>query len=71
MERYIHFSRQNTLRVYVANFESAFAGDIDKIERVQRRATRTPTGFEKLEYEDRLKRLRLITLQERRIDRDV
>ena len=27
-------------------------GEIDKIERVKRRATRIPTGFEKLEYED-------------------
>ena len=36
-------------------------GDIDKIERVQRRVTRIPTGFEKLEYEDRLKRLSLTT----------
>ena len=32
-------------------------GHIDKIERVHRRATIIPTGFEKLEYEDRLKRL--------------
>ena len=39
-------------------------GDIDKIERVQRRVTRIPTGFEKLEYEDRLKRLSSTTLQD-------
>ena len=42
-------------------------GDIDKIERVQRRATRIPTGFEKLEYEDRLKRLSFTTLQDSRM----
>ena len=43
----------------------------DKIERVQRRATRIPTGFEKLEYEDRLKRLSLTTLQDRRMRGDL
>ena len=42
-------------------------GDIDKIERVQRRATRVPTGFEKFEYEDRLKKLSMTTLKDRRI----
>ena len=46
-------------------------GDIEKIERVQRRATRVPTGFEKLEYEDRLKRLSLTTLQDRRMRGDL
>ena len=46
-------------------------GDIDKIERVQRRVTRIPTGFEKLEYEDRLKRLSLTTLQDRRMRGDL
>ena len=45
--------------------------DIDKIERVQRRATRIPTGFDKLEYEDRLKRLSLTTLQDRRMRGDL
>ena len=37
-------------------------GDIDKIERVQRRATMIPIGFEKFEYEDRLKKLSMTTL---------
>jgi len=46
-------------------------GDIDKIERVQRRATRIPTGFDKLEYEDRFKRLSLTTLQDRRMRGDL
>ena len=46
-------------------------GDIDKIDRVQRRATRIPTGFEKLEYEDRLKKLSLTTLQDRRMRGDL
>ena len=46
-------------------------GDIDKIERVQKRDTRIPTGFEKLEYEDRLKRFSLTTLQDRRMIGDL
>ena len=46
-------------------------GDIDKIERVQRRATRIPTGLEKLEYEDILKRQSLTTLQDRRMRGDL
>ena len=41
------------------------------MRRVQRRATRIPTGFEKLEYEDRLKRLSLTTLQDRRMRGDL
>ena len=35
--------------------------DIDKIESVQRRATRIPTDFERFEYKDKLKRLSLAT----------
>ena len=46
-------------------------GDIDKIERVKRRATRIPIGFEKLEHEERLRRLSLTTLQDRRIRGDL
>ena len=46
-------------------------GDIDKVERVQRRATRVPTGFEKFEYEDRLKKLSMTTLKDRRIRGDL
>ena len=45
--------------------------DIDKVESVQRRATRIPTGFGKLEYEERLKRLGLTTLKDRRIRGDL
>ena len=44
---------------------------IEKIKRVQRRATRIPTGFEKFDYEARLKRLSLTTLQDRRIRGDL
>ena len=39
--------------------------DIDKTERVQRRATRIPIGFEKLEYEERLKRFSVTILNYR------
>ena len=46
-------------------------GDIDNIERIQRRATRIPTGFEKFEYEDRLKKLSITTLKDRRIRGDL
>ena len=45
--------------------------DIGKIERVQRRATMIPTGFVRLEYEERFKRLRLTTLQNRRMKCDL
>ena len=44
---------------------------IDEIERVQRRATRIPAGFEKLAYEDRLKRLSMNTLNDRRMRGDL
>ena len=45
--------------------------EIDKIERVQRRATRIPFGFEKLVYEERLKRLCLTSLKDRRLRGDL
>ena len=44
---------------------------IDKIERVQRRANRIPTDFERLENEEILKRLSLTTLQNRRMRGDL
>ena len=46
-------------------------GDIDKIERVQRRATRIPFGFAKFQYEERLKRFSLMTLKDRRLRGDL
>ena len=45
--------------------------DIDKVESVQRRATRIPTGFGKLEYEETLKRIGLTTLKDRRLRGDL
>jgi hypothetical protein len=41
-------------------------GDIDMMERVQHRATRLVPGFSKLTYEERLKRMNLTTLKQRR-----
>lgn len=43
-----------------------FKKDIDLLERVQRRATKIPHTLKNLSYEDRLKALKLTTLQERR-----
>ena len=42
------------------------AADIEKLEKVQRRATRQIPGIGKMKYEDRLKSLGLTTLQDRR-----
>ena len=42
-------------------------GEIDKMERVQTRAIKIPTGFEKFEYDDKLKILGMTTLKDRRI----
>ena len=46
-------------------------GDIDKIERVVRRATRILAVFEKFEYENRLKRLSMTTLQDSKMRGDL
>lgn len=42
------------------------AKDIQLLERVQRKSTKLVRGFQKLSYQDRLKRLDLTTLEERR-----
>ncbi len=44
---------------------------VRKMERVQRLATRIIPGFKELAYEERLKRLELTTLEERRIKGDM
>ena len=46
-------------------------GDIKKIEKFQERESRIPYGFDELEYEERLRRLNLITLKDGRIRRDI
>ena len=46
-------------------------GDIDLIERVQRRATKIIPALKHLPYEERLRRLKLTTLEERRVRGDM
>ena len=43
-----------------------FAGDIDKLEKVQRRATKLCNSIKDLPYEDRLKEMKLPSLHHRR-----
>ena len=53
------------LEYVVQALNSNLQDDIDKIERFKRRVTRIPIEFEKLEYEERLKRFSLTTLKDR------
>ena len=73
MEIFVCFPGKATLRVVCwASVESwNLEGDIYRIERVQMRATRIPFGFEKLDYERRLKILRLTKLKDRRLVGDL
>ena len=66
----ICFASKAAFGVYSA-WNHHLLGEIDKIERVQRRATRIPIGFEKLEYEERLKRLCMSSLKDRRLIGDL
>ena len=52
-------------------WNSQLQSDIDIIKRVQRTATRIQTGFEKIEYEERFKRLQLATLKDMRLRGDL
>ena len=42
-------------------------GDIEILEKVQRRATKTPSKLSKLSYDQRLAKLGLISLKDRRV----
>jgi len=45
--------------------------DTDCLKKIQRRATKMMTGFHKLPYELRLKKLKLTTLEKKRLRRDL
>ena len=70
MKRSLCFTRQASFGVCCASVESSCARDIEKIERVQRKALRIPIGFDKLEYENRFKRFSLTTMNDMRLRGD-
>ena len=50
---------------------SHLIGDIEKLELVQIRALKIPEGFENLRYSERLSRLNLTSLKDRRAREDL
>jgi len=79
---FCHLDKNNLLRLYkllvrphleysVQAWSPHMVNDIKKLEAVQRRATRMIHGFKDLEYEERLNRCRLTTLETRRIRGDM
>ena len=71
MEIFVCFHGIEHLEHAVQAWKPRLEGDIDRIERVQRRATIISFGFEKLEYEERLKRFNLTKLKDRRVRGDL
>ena len=72
MERSVCLSSKAThLEYAVQAWNTHLQGDIERIERVQRKTTRIPFGFDKLEYEERLKKLNLTTLKDRLLRGDL
>ena len=59
------------LEYAVQTWNPHLIGDIEKLELVQRRALKIPDGFENLSYGERLRRLNLTSLKDRRIREDL
>ena len=59
------------LEYAIQSWSPYLRGDIDKLEKVQRRATRLIAGYKKLSYGERLRRLGLTTLEQRRLRGDL
>ena len=59
------------LEYAVKTWNPHLIGDIEKLELVQRRALKIPEGFENLSYSERLRRLKLSSLKDRRTRGDL
>ena len=66
---YLTFSRPH-LEYCVQVWSLYLCCEVDKIEKVQRRATKLVPSLHELPYKERLKKLNLTTLEERRHRRD-